>query len=110
MSNNAIKKNFMDQLSQFVKKKFKVIIISLVVIFICFLSFLFYKDLQEKKNINIANQYSRASILLKQNKIKESSFLLEAIINKDHHFYSPLALYLLIDSKKIKKEDSKIKF
>tara|TARA_B110000305_G_C19412698_1_gene626317 strand:+ start:413 stop:994 length:582 start_codon:yes stop_codon:yes gene_type:complete len=107
MSNSTIKKNFTDRLSYFLKKKFKFIIISLIVIFIFLLSFIFYKNLQEKNDIKIAEQYSSASILLKQKKIKEGSFLLETIINKDHHFYSPLALYLLIDSK-IEKDGSKI--
>ena len=63
--------------------------------------------MQIKKNIKIAQQYTQASILLNQKKITESELLLEAIIEKNHKFYSPLALYLLIESN-IENDTSKI--
>ena len=44
--------------------------------------------------------------MIKQKKILESKLLLESIISENHQFYSPMALYLIIDnnivSKKIK--------
>jgi len=107
MSNEAIKKNFLDQAGFFLKKKFKIIIILLIVGFICFSGFLFYKNLSEKKNIKISEQYTQASILVMQKKIKESKILLVSIVNKDHKFYSPLALYLIIDNN-IESDTSKI--
>ena len=42
-----------------------------------------------------------------QKKIKESKILLVSIVNKDHKFYSPLALYLIIDNN-IESDTSKI--
>jgi len=63
--------------------------------------------LKKKKNIKISEQYAQASILIKQKKISESKILLDLIINKDHQFYSPLALYLMIDNN-VENEKKKI--
>ena len=56
------------------------------------------KNLQKKSNIKIAQQYTQASILIDQKKLKESELLILGIIEKDHKFYSPLALYLMIEN------------
>ena len=66
MSNESIKKNFPDRAIFFLKKNVKVLIASSVIIFIFLLTFLFYNNLQEKKNIKLADQYTKASVLLKQ--------------------------------------------
>ncbi|MDB9760371.1 hypothetical protein OAB59_00165 [Pelagibacteraceae bacterium] len=99
MSNEATKNNFTDKAIKFLKDKIKFLVILFV--FICFsLSlFLFYKNNQEKNNIEISDKYTEASILLMQKKIEESTLILEDILSKNHQFYSPLALYLLIDNK-----------
>ena len=81
----------------------------LAVILVLLLSFFCYENLQEKNNIKIAEQYMQASILIKQKKLYESKLLLESIINKDHQFYSPMALYLLINNN-IESEKSKLIF
>ena len=107
MSNETIKKNFVDQAIFFLKKNIKVLITTSVVVFIFLLIFLFYNNLQEKKYIKLAEQYTKASILLKQKKLEESKFILENIISKDHQIYSPLALYLIIDNQ-LETETSKI--
>jgi predicted negative regulator of RcsB-dependent stress response len=107
MSNETIKKNFVDQAIFFLKKNIKVLITTSVVVFIFLLIFLFYNNLQEKKYIKLAEQYTKASILLKQKKLEESKFILENIISKDHQIYSPLALYLIIDNE-LETETSKI--
>ena len=59
---------------------------------------LFHKDLQEKKDIIIAEQYTQAKILITQKKTNESKILLENLIEANHKFYSPLSLYLMIDN------------
>ena len=99
MSNEKLKINILDKVINFFKKKIKPIIILLIAIILILFTFFFYKNLQDKKNIQIAEQYAYASILIKQKKIQESKTLLETIINEDHPLYSPLALYLIIDSK-----------
>ena len=63
-----------------------------------FLVFLFYKNLNIKNDIKISEQYTQATIYIKQNKINESKMLLESIINTEHKFYSPLALYLIVEN------------
>ena len=107
MSIEKIKKNFLDQSTDFVKKNFKSVVILLFAGFVFFSIFLFYKNSIDKNNIKISEKYTQASILIKQKKIKESKSILVSIINKDHKFYSPLALYLIIDNN-IEKDYSKI--
>ena len=98
MPNESLKKNFLDRLFIFAKKNIKNLIILLALVFIFLIVFLFYSNAQEKNNIKIAEQYTKASILIKEKKINESKLLLKFIIEKKHKFYSPLALYLVIDN------------
>ena len=98
MSNETLKKNFIDKAINFARQNLKLIIATLVSVLIFLFCFLFYKNLQERNNIKIAEQYTQASILVKQKKIQESKLLLESIVNKNHQFYSPMALYLIIDN------------
>ena len=107
MSNETVKNNFFEQIKIFLKKNIKILIILIIVIFILLCSFLFYKNIQDKNNIKVDESFTQASILVKQKKIEESKLLLENIINKNHQFYSPLALYLLIENN-IEKEPLKI--
>ena len=107
MSNETVKNNFFEQIKIFLKKNIKILIILIIVIFILLCSFLFYKNIQDKNNIKVAESFTQASILVKQKKIEESKLLLENIISQDHQFYSPLALYIMID-KNIEKDTSKI--
>jgi len=98
MSDKIQSVNFQNKIFSFVKQNLKNLIILLIFIIIILFAFLFYKNLQGKNNIKLSEQYTQASILLKQKKIDESKLLLEGIIDKGHKFYSPLALYLMIDS------------
>ena len=98
MFSEIIKKNFIDKTTSFVKNNIKIIIILLLIIFIFISIFLFYLNLEKKNKIKIAEDYTQASILIKQKKINESRLILEDIIKEDHQFYSPMALYLLIDN------------
>jgi predicted negative regulator of RcsB-dependent stress response len=107
MPNETVKNNFFEQIKLFLKKNIKILIILTIVIFILLCSFLFYKNIQDENNIKVAESFTQASILVKQKKIEESKLLLENIINKNHQFYSPLALYLLIENN-IEKEPLKI--
>ena len=107
MSNETIKENLRLKIINFSRKNFKKIIILLIILFIFLCAFLFYNNLQKKNNIKIAEQYSQAALLVKQKKLFETKLLLENIINKSHQFYSPLALYLVIDNN-IEKDSKKI--
>ena len=100
-------KNLLNRATKSLKQNLKTFIVLSIVLFTFLFGFIFHLNNQEKKNIAIAEEYTSASILIKQKKIKESQLLLEAIIKKDHQFYSPLALYLLIDSN-IERDSSKI--
>jgi len=98
MSNETLNVNFQNKIFNFIKKNLKIFIILLIFITIFLFSFLFYKNLQEKNSIKLSEQYTQASILLNQKKLDECKLLLESIINKGHKFYSPLALYLMINN------------
>ena len=107
MSNDSFKINYIEHSVKFVKKNIKAFIVLLIIALIFLFGFLLLENLQKKNNIQIAENYSQALLMIKQKKIKESKILLEGIIDKDHQFYSPLSLYLIIDNN-IEKEKSKI--
>ena len=69
-----------------------------------------YANVQKKNEIKISEQYTEASIQFKQKKINSSKLLFENIINKDHRFYSPLALYFIIDNNLENEREKIIKF
>ena len=110
MSNEKIKLNFNEKIINFTKKNLKLIITGLIILFIFIFIFLILKNYQEKNNIKIAEQYTYASILVKQEKLEESRIILESIVAQDHQFYSPMALYLIIDNNIISEELKIISF
>ena len=91
MSEELAKDNFQDQAINFFKNNKKSLLLSFVAILILAISFLFYKNLQERKDIKTAEQYTQASIFLSQKKNNEAKIFLEDIINNNHEFYSPLS-------------------
>ena len=98
MSEEILNNNFQNKIVNFAKKNLKrLIVLSILSILILF-SYLFYKDLKNKDEIKLSEQYTQASILFKEKKIDDAKQLLENIINKKHKFYSPLALYFVIDN------------
>ena len=97
MSEETLNTNLQKKIIFFIQKKLKTLIILLTLIIITLFSFLVYKNLENKNNIKLSEKYSQAVILLNQNKIEESKLLLQYIISKKNKFYSPLALYLIID-------------
>lgn len=97
MSDEALNTNLQKKIIFFIQKKLKTLIFLLIIIIITLFSFLIYKNLENKNNIKLSEKYSQAVILLNQNKMEEGKLLLQYIINKKNKFYSPLALYLIID-------------
>jgi hypothetical protein len=107
MSNDKLKTNLQIRVINFLKKNKLFFTLLLLTVFISVFTFLIYKNVHENNNIKTAQQYTQAKILFDQKKIKESKLLLETIIKKDHKFYSPLALYLIIENN-IEKDTIKI--
>ena len=62
---------------------------------------------KKKNEIKIAENYTQATMKFKENKSDEAKQLLENIIQKGHKFYSPLALYFIIDNN-LEKDSLKI--
>ena len=98
MSDEILKNNFQNRILNLIKKQLKKIIILFVFIIFLFFSYLFYINLQKKNELRISENYTQATVQFKQEQLSESKLLLESIIEKRHKFYSPLALYFIIDN------------
>lgn len=98
MSNQILKESIQDRVSNFLKKNLKSLFIILIITVIFLIIFGYYSHQKKQKDIVISDQFTYASILIKDKKINESKLLLENIIKKKHKFYSPLALNSLIDN------------
>ncbi len=107
MSEEILNNSFQSKISNFIKKNFKNLIILLIFLILVLFSAFIYKDLQKKNEIKIAENYTQATIKFKGNKSDEAKQLLENIIQKSHRFYSPLALYFIIDNN-LEKDSLKI--
>ena len=110
MSEEIKKNNFKIKFLSLIKNNFKKIISFLILLIIFLFIYLFYTNVQKKNEIKISEQYTEASIQFKQKKVNESKLLFEDIINKDHRFYSPLALYFIIDNNLENEKEKIIKF
>ena len=89
MSKEILNITFQNRILNFIKKNLKNLIILIILLVLMLFSFLFYKDLQQKNEINISENYTKASIQFDQKKENEAKRLLENIINEGHRFYSP---------------------
>ena len=98
MSNQILKESIQGRVSNFLKKNLKSLFIILIITVIFLIIFGYYSHQKKQKDIVISDQFTYASILIKDKKINESKLLLENIIKKKHKFYSPLALNSLIDN------------
>jgi predicted negative regulator of RcsB-dependent stress response len=81
------------------KKKILFLAIMLVAIIIVFFM---YSKIQEKKNLQISQEFNKAKILLTKKNLDESKNLLIKIINKKNKFYSPLSLNIIIENNLVK--------
>jgi predicted negative regulator of RcsB-dependent stress response len=98
MSEKTLNNNLQNKIKNFIKKNLKnLIILSFFLIFVI-ISYLFYNDIQKKNVIKLSEQYTQATIQFKQKKIEAAKQSLEKIIDKSHKFYSPLALYFIINN------------
>ena len=98
MSEKTLNNNLQNKIKNFLKKNLKnLIILSFFLIFII-ISYLFYNDIQKKNVIKLSEQYTQATIQFKQKNIEAAKQSLEKIIDKSHKFYSPLALYFIINN------------
>ena len=71
MSNDSLKINYIEHSVKFVKKNIKAFIVLLIIALIFLFGFLLLENLQKKNNIQIAENYSQALLMIKQKKIKD---------------------------------------
>ena len=103
ISNNT----FQNKISEFTKKNLKNLFFFSIVLILILFGYFFYQDLQKKNAIKLSEDYTKASIQFKEKNIDISKKLMENIIDKKHKFYSPLALYFIID-KNLELEATKV--
>ena len=107
MTEEKLKKKFQNNIKVFFNNNFKnLIILSIFSILILF-SYFFYKDLQKKKEVQLSSNYTQATIQFNEKNTNEAKQLLEKIISENHKFYSPLALYFIIENN-LEKDSAKI--
>ena len=106
MSKETLNNTLQKKTRHLIKKNLKSLVIASTLLILTLFSYIFYTDLKKKNEIKISEQYIQATIQFKEKKdfAKE---LLENIINKNHKFYSPLALYFIIDNR-LEKDSLKI--
>ena len=98
MSEETLNNNFQNKIKLFLNKNLKnLIFLSIFSVLILF-GYFFYIYLQSKKEVQLSEDYTQAFVQFNQKKNDEAKQLLEKIINKNHKFYSPLALYFIIDN------------
>tara|TARA_B110000211_G_scaffold59050_1_gene66127 strand:+ start:83 stop:664 length:582 start_codon:yes stop_codon:yes gene_type:complete len=98
MSRETLNNSFQSKVINFIKKNLKKLIILFIFIIFILFSYFIYNDFKKKKEIKLSQEYIEASIQFKNKNKDESKKLLENIILKKHKFYSPLALYFIIDN------------
>ena len=98
MSEKTLNNNLKNKIKNFLKKNLKNLIISSFFLIFIIISYLFYNDIQKKNVIKLSEQYTQATIQFKQKNIEAAKQSLEKIIDKSHKFYSPLALYFIINN------------
>ena len=80
------------------KKNLKLIITLFFIAVLAFSLLTFIKIKEENKNILISEKYNQAKVFINNKKNNEGLVILEEVINTKHPFYSPLSLYLILDS------------
>jgi predicted negative regulator of RcsB-dependent stress response len=98
MSKEILNNTFQNNILSFLKKNLKNLVILSIFFILILFSFFFYSDLQKKKEIKLSENYTLATIQFKEKNKDEAKKLLENIIKQNHKFYSPLALYFIIDN------------
>ena len=107
MSKEILNDTSQSKILNFVKKNLKSLSILITLIVLGLFGFFIYKDLQKKIEIKVSEDFTQASIQFDKKKLGKSKQLLENIIIKNHKFYSPLALYFIIDNN-LETDSSKI--
>ena len=98
MSDQILNITIQNKIINFVKKNLKKIIFLLIFLILTLFSYFVYADLKKKNDIKLSEQYMHATIQFKKSKIVVTKQLMEDLVNKSHKFYSPLALYFLIEN------------
>ena len=87
-----------ERIKNFLVNNKKLLISFLVLIVILLISYFGFAEYQEKKKINISDQYNAITLKYSENNKETTKKNLIELINKKDSTYSPLSLYFLIDN------------
>ena len=104
---NEINQSFFEKILLKIKTKKKVIISAIIIVFIIFVSFFSFKQIQIIKNKEISEKYIIAGIHLSNKEFEESKKIYEEIIDSKNKFYSFLALNGILEND-LEKDDKKV--
>ena len=107
MNEDVTKNNFYNSFLTKIKSQKKKIFLLIFIIFLI-VTFLFYNNYKnQKENLIASNNFNKAKIFIEQKNLEKSKEILLNIIKMKNRFYSPMALYLIIENKLVK-DPSKI--
>ena len=107
MSSEQLEKNIFEKIFTKLKKHPKIISIFFIFLILIFSIYFYFNDKTKKENILISNDFNKAKILIVKKENNEAKVILENIIKKNNKFYSPMSLYLVIDTN-LEKDKEKI--
>ena len=107
MSEEKLNNHLQNKIKIFLNKNYKYLILISIFLILVLFGYFFNKDFQKKKEVKLSENYMLATIQFNEKKTNEAKVLLENIIEENHKFYSPLALYFIIDSN-LEKDSLKI--
>ncbi len=91
------KSSHMNNFINYIEKNKKYIIFIVIIIIISLSSLLFIKEINNRENTKLSEEFNQAKILLNNNNNEKAKYILKSIIEKNNKFYSISSLYLLID-------------
>jgi len=110
MENEIIQKNNLNEkIINLVKKKSKLIIITISVFIILLISLFFFDFYRDNQNKKVAEEYIKAGIYLTSNNKLKSKNIYKEIVFSKNKFYSVLALNNIIENDLEKNSDEILK-
>ena len=110
MENEIKTPNYFEKIKELIIVKKKIFISLIVLSFIIFVTVIYSNYNQNLQNTKIASDYIKADIYLSQKNRDKSKKTYEEIIFKKNKFYSPLALYKIIENNLEDNNDKILKY
>jgi len=101
MSDEQLEDKNIKKIKGFFNKKIKKLILLFIVCVVASILFIFNEKKNKAQNIELSENYNKAKILIQQNKKDQAKKLLLKVIDEKNLVYSPLSLFLILDTQLI---------